>query len=78
MRREYGSQIFGMVDAPLNRSTLMDLYAATSEALARWEPRFRLSKVSATQSEAGKVLLDLQGDYLPDGQEVTIEGIEVN
>lgn len=77
MRRDYGSRLFELVDAPLNRGTLLQLYAATAEAIRRWEPRIRLTKVRAVSSEPGKVQLDLTGEYLPDGQLVTIDGIVV-
>ncbi|KVE36755.1 GPW/gp25 family protein, partial [Burkholderia sp. TSV86] len=45
MRRDYGSRLYQLVDAPLNAETIVDLYAATAEALAAWEPRFRLTQV---------------------------------
>jgi phage baseplate assembly protein W len=76
-RREYGSQLFRLIDAPLNKSTVMDLYAATADALSRWEPRFQLTQVQAAMPEPGVVLLDLTGVYLPDGREITLDGIEV-
>ena len=78
MRREYGSQIFRLLDAPLNRSTLMDVYAATAEALKRWEPRFDLTRISASMLQLGVVLIDLTGNYLPDGRVISLEGIEVS
>lgn len=77
MRREYGSRLYELIDAPMNRSTLMDLYAATADALERWEPRFKLMKVQATAAEPGRVVLDLTGEYLPDGQTITLDGIVV-
>lgn len=77
LRRQYGSQLFQLIDAPLNRSTVMDLYAATADALTRWEPRFRLTKVTASMPTVGVVVLDLVGVYLPDGQVITLSGIEV-
>lgn len=78
MRRDYGSRVFQLIDAPMNRSTLLDLYAATAEALANWEPRFKLQKVVASSAEPGNIVLDLTGEYLPDGQTVTLDGIVVN
>lgn len=78
MRREYGSRLFQLVDAPMNRATLLDLYAATAEALERWEPRFRLTSVQAVSAAPGRVELDLTGEYLPDGRTVTLDGIVVN
>lgn len=77
MRRDYGSQLPRLVDAPLNHSTIVDLYAATADALARWEPRFRLSNVGASMPSPGVVVLTVTGTYLQEGREVTLDGIEV-
>lgn len=46
MRREYGSALFELVDAPTNALTRSRIYAATATALARWEPRIRLTRVT--------------------------------
>lgn len=77
MRRDYGSRLYELVDAPLNRGTIAELYAATAEAIRKWEPRFRLTSVQIASAEAGSVELDLTGVYLPDGVEVVIDGILV-
>lgn len=77
MRRDYGSRLFELVDAPINLSTLLEIYAATGEALARWEPRIRVSQVRAESAEPGRLVLTLTGTYLPDGQPITLDGIEV-
>lgn len=85
MRRDYGSRLYQLVDAPMNRQTLMNIYAATAEALARTdartglpvEPRFRLLKVTASNAAPGAVTLDLQGEYLPDGRVVSLDGVTV-
>ena len=77
MRREYGSQLFRLTDAPLNRSTQMDLYAATVDALRTWEPRIQVTSLKSASPEPGVVILDLVGKYLPDGQIITIDGIQV-
>lgn len=77
MRRDYGSRLYELVDAPLNRATILQLYAATAEAIRRWEPRFSLQQISVASATPGAVQLDLTGKYLPDGQDVTIDGIVV-
>lgn len=77
MRRDYGSRLFELTDAPLNRSTVLALISATATALARWEPRFKLQSVAASSPATGVVVLDLVGEYLPDGQVVTLTGIKV-
>lgn len=77
MRRDYGSRLPELVDAPLNRSTLLQMYAATTEALHRWEPRLRVHAVSAQVMADGRLVLDIAGEYLPDGERVTLEGVVV-
>ena len=78
MRRDYGSRLFALIDAPVTQGTLVDLYAATAEALAKWEPRFTLNRVQSTGvTEEGKTTLTLAGEYLPEGREVVLEGILV-
>lgn len=77
MRRDYGSRLYELVDAPVNRETLLDIYAATAEALATWEPRIEVEQVTADSAEPGRVVLTVQGVYIPTGEVVTIDGIEV-
>lgn len=78
MRRDYGSRLFELIDQPINRGTLAAIYAATVEALARWEPRVQITQVRASAAEPGKVTLDVIGIYLPDGKSITMEGIIVS
>lgn len=77
MRRDYGSRLYQLVDAPLNRSTIMQLYAATADAVRKWEPRIKLQRVRIATANPGSVSLDLTGIYLPDGEEVKIDGLVV-
>jgi len=80
MRREYGSRLFDLIDNPLNQQTLVEMFAATAEALSRWEPRIRVLKVQAYASKYndGQVLIDLESVYLPTGEEVFLDGIVLN
>ena len=55
----------------------MELYSATAEALARWEPRFKLTRVRIAKADVGQVVLDLEGVYLPDGKAAVIAALEV-
>ena len=76
MRRDYGSRLFDLIDAPGAGGTLVDLYAAVAEALENWEPRFRLSRVRHDGVSAdGRLRLTLTGEYLPEGREVQLEGL---
>lgn len=78
MRRDYGSRLFDLVDAPLNSQTVVDLYAATAEALQRWEPRLTVQRVEARTLAAGSIEIDLTAIYTPTGQPVFLDGIAVN
>lgn len=78
MRREYGSRLPALIDAPVTPGRLIDLYASTAEALARWEPRFKLNRVrGASVDDSGQTHLTLEGEYRPDGREVVLEEIEL-
>jgi phage baseplate assembly protein W len=77
MRRDYGSRLFQLVDAPVNRRTIVDIYAATIEALLRWEPRITPRRVSIAAAETGRVVIDLEATYTPTGEPITLDGIIV-
>ncbi|WP_341819734.1 MULTISPECIES: GPW/gp25 family protein [unclassified Wolbachia] len=77
MRRDYGSRLFELVDKPINRDLTLEIYAATAEALGKWEKRFKLEKVKMKEVKEGKVILDLEGLYLPNGKDIHLEGIVV-
>lgn len=77
MRREYGSRLFQLVDAPMNRGTILELYAATAQAIAKWEPRFAVQQVSIVDAGPGAVTIDVTGIYKPDGKTITLDGIVV-
>lgn len=71
MRRDYGSDLPALLDAPINGQTVVDLYAACAEALDRWEPRLRLERVQLDAAEAGRATLRLTG-LLIDGRRIDL------
>lgn len=77
MRRDYGSRLFQLVDRPTTPALMVELYVATAEALDRWEPRFKLLEVKGEVVAEGHVSLTLSGRYLPDGREISLEGIVI-
>jgi uncharacterized protein len=77
MRRDYGSELPALVDRPMNEELTVDLYAATAGALENWEPRVRLEAVQVTVAAPGRIELSLRAVYLPDGREITLDGIVV-
>ena len=78
MRRDYGSKLFSLIDAPLNRGTLVDIYAATAEALMKWEDRLLVSAVDITNAQLGQITLKITGKYVLDGKTVQLDGIVVS
>jgi phage baseplate assembly protein W len=62
LRRSYGSDLPLLIDAPMNGETMVDLFAATAEALAEWEPRFTLRRVEIDAASAGRLSLRLSGE----------------
>ena len=75
MVREYGSRLFEFIDAPMDEGLIVEVFAAVAEALDRWEPRFRLTYVAVTSAKPGAMAIDVRGRYLPDGREITLEGV---
>lgn len=62
MRRDYGSRLPDLIDAPMNGETLVDVFAATAEAIDRWEPRLILTRVQVTSvTPGGQMALRLDG-----------------
>jgi uncharacterized protein len=77
MCRDYGSRLPELIDKPVNTVFTVDVYAATAEALAQWEPRFELTKVSIVEASAGRVVISLKGIYKADASEMLLENVEV-
>lgn len=77
MRREYGSRLFELIDAPTNRETLVDIYAAVAEALNQWEDRLQLEQIDINSATKGQLVLTLTGKYLLDGKAIKLDGIVI-
>jgi phage baseplate assembly protein W len=75
MRREYGSNLFYLVDRPVNREFFQQIYAAVAEALDRWEPRLNLKKITVDEVKDGRITLSLSGIYLITQTRVDIRGV---
>lgn len=71
MRREYGSRLPDLIDAPITGETMIDVFVATAEAIDRWEPRLKLRRVEIRAAGAGTMQLRLTGDV--HGTEAVLE-----
>lgn len=73
MRRDYGSQLAGLIDWPLNSATRLQTYAAVAIALMRWEPRIRLSRVQLSMGgQAGQAVLDVEGSVVDTNEALSL------
>ena len=79
IRRTYGSGLIDLIDQNLTPLVRAQIYAATVDALRKWEPRLRVTKVEAEalpeELEDGHVSISLEGQYLPDGREIRLDGV---
>lgn len=67
MRREFGSWVPYLVDAPATQENLTRVFVAIATALDIWEPRFVLQRVEVPEAEAGRLVLDIHGIEIIDG-----------
>lgn len=77
MCREYGSRLFQLTDQPINRSFFSKVYAAVAEALERWEPRFKVEKITILSVKEGHIILSLVGKYLITQQKIVLEEVVI-
>lgn len=77
VRRDYGSDIFNLIDAPMNRFTILDLYVASIDAILKWEPRFYPQKIRIFSASPGNIEFEFEGINVTDGQVVLLDGIQL-
>lgn len=63
MRREYGSLLPSLIDAPATDTERMRVIAAAVTAVMRWEPRVRLHRVRFTDlTQQGQAGLEIEAE----------------
>ena len=68
MRREFGSELFDLIDRPMTARVILAVYAAAVMAIARWEPRYAVTGVRVLDASAeGRLSLEFNGTYFPRG-----------
>ncbi len=68
LRRDFGSHLPDLIDAPMSSRVILALYVAIATALQRWEPRFQLTKCQPVELTAGGLVgIELAGTYYPRG-----------
>jgi phage baseplate assembly protein W len=77
MRRSYGSRLMYLLDGPMNETMMAQMQAAVVEALNNYEPRLKLTQVVVSGAESGRVILTIEGYYIPDNKVIRLENITV-
>lgn len=68
MRRDFGSELFDLIARPMTDQVILAVYGAVVIALARWEPRYRVTWCGAIDVDAAGVFtMKLVGVYMPRG-----------
>lgn len=68
MRREFGSELFDLIDRPMTDQVILAIYSAAVMAIARWEPRYAVTGCKITGAAGdGTLSLELSGIYYPNG-----------
>lgn len=78
MRREYGSWVRALVDAPMDPVTIMDIYQSVIGAINRWEPRVKVISVGADEAtDSGRLTFNISARHAETGEPVRLEGLVV-
>ncbi len=75
--RDYGSSLFQLTDQPINRELFPKIYAAVADAIDKWEPRFKVEKITINSIKEGHINLSLIGLYLITQQKIALEDLVI-
>lgn len=77
LRRNYGSRLYELIDAPITRQTAIEFTVATADALLRWEPRIRVLRVQVVDVKPGQVSLTIDAEVQLTQEQIRLENIIV-
>lgn len=78
MRRDYGCGLFYLLDQPINGMLVAMAQAQIANALIRWEPRVRFSRVKVSSMEPGHLVLEVTGIWIENNRSFNMAGIHIN
>jgi len=68
LRRDFGSEVPDLIAKPMTQRVLLAFYVAVAVAIARWEPRFEVTRcVIPTAGADGIIEMQIFGIYYPRG-----------
>lgn len=71
MRRNYGSFLPQLVDHPATGANRLRLIAATAQAIMKWEPRTRVSRIAIRFNATGQCEISIARRDINSGEAVT-------
>lgn len=78
MVRDYGSNLWEIIDAPITDETIIDIYAEVARALDQWEPRITVLSVNVLAARQGFLEFDLQFIDRDTGEAQKLEGVVIS
>lgn len=76
--RDYGSEVPDLVDAPRDDLIRLRIIAATAKALARWEPRLKVTRVVVSlPDDESTFIVDVEGINKESGTVTTTGDITI-
>lgn len=61
LRRDYGSDLFSLIDSPEDGILVANIRTATATAINRWEPRLKIRRVYVLSVGSGNIEVAIEG-----------------
>ena len=79
MLRDFGSDLFSLVDRPINNELKLAVASSVFAALKKWEPRIRAKKVTVLfENKEAALSIDIEAIILSDNREIKLQGIKIS
>ena len=78
LRRDYGSRLPELVDAPLDGVLVADIRRATAVALNRWEPRVSISRIYVLAAGSGTIEVVIEARNNETGAPFRTAGVRIS
>jgi phage baseplate assembly protein W len=79
MRREYGSQLFELIDRPLDAQLALQIAAASVMALKKWEKRIEITQFSLNfdPENPSSITADIEAVYHSQNAKIRLENVNL-
>ncbi|MCF6777599.1 GPW/gp25 family protein [Thiotrichales bacterium 19X7-9] len=73
--RTYGSRLFEYIDRPMNNETVIQIILESAKSIDEWETRARLTRILPSINDNGRLNIDVDFTYRPDGKASQLRGV---